>query len=185
MSARGVASGVALPEAEERRLVESAQRDPRRFGELYELHFERVYAYVARRLHDRDQAEDITSEVFQRALTNLAHFEWRGTPFAAWLMKIASNAIADRFKRSAQERQFYQLEDLAEPSADDVESSALLFRLVDQLPADQRRVIVARFAEQKNIREIAGELGRTEGAVKQLQFRALQKLRKMMGETNG
>jgi len=106
-------------------------------------------------------------------------------PFAAWLLKIAANAIADRFKRTAQERQFYSLDDATEVGSDEIERRAWLFRLVDRLPADQRRVIVARFAEQKSIREIASELGRTEGAVKQLQFRGLEKLRTSIGETNG
>jgi len=184
MSGRGVASSkVSQPEADERQMVEAAQKEPARFGDLYELHFERVYAYVARRVGDRDQAEDLTSEVFHRALANLPQFEWRGVPFAAWLLKIASNAIADRFKRSAQERQFYSLDDPREARSDDIEHRAWLFRLVDRLPADQRRVIVARFAEQKSIREIASELGRTEGAVKQLQFRGLERLRLRLGET--
>lgn len=185
MSGRGLASNVSLPEADERLLVEAAQKDPARFGELYEQHFERVYAYVARRVGDRDQAEDLTSEVFHRALANLPQFEWRGVPFAAWLLKIAANAIADRFKRAAQERQFYNFDDPGEVSFDEIEHRAWLFRLVDRLPADQRRVIVVRFAEQKSIREIASELGRTEGVVKQLQFRGLEKLRTSVGETNG
>jgi len=85
----------AVLEANERRLIEAAQQDPIRFGALYEIHFERVYAYVARRLGNREAAEDVTSEVFHQALANLARYEWRGAPFGAWLMRIASNAIAD------------------------------------------------------------------------------------------
>lgn len=185
MSGGGLGSKVSEPGADERRLVEAAQRDPAKFGALYELHFERVYAYAARRLGDRDQAEDLTSEVFHRALANLRQFEWRGAPFAAWLLKIASNAIADRFKRSEQERQFYSLDEPPEVSSEEIESRAWLYRFVDQLPSDQRRVIVARFAEQKSIREVAIELGRTEGAVKQLQFRGLERLRRSLGETDG
>ena len=185
MSARGLSSQASRGEAGERLLVEAAQKDPTRFGELYEMHFERVYAYVARRVDGREEAEDLTSEVFYRALSNLPQFEWRGAPFAAWLFKIASNAIVDRSKRTAKERQFYGDDDPPDVSSADVESIASLYRLVGQLPADQRRVIVARFAEQKNIRDIARELGRTEGAVKQLQFRGLEKLRAGMGEMNG
>ena len=71
----------SVQEAGERQLVEAAQRDPSRFGELYEIHFERVYAYVARRVGDRDVAQDVTSEVFHHALANLQRFEWRGAPF--------------------------------------------------------------------------------------------------------
>ncbi|MFY9977323.1 MAG: sigma factor, partial [Candidatus Sulfotelmatobacter sp.] len=69
-------------EADERLLVEAAQKDPARFAELYENHFERVYAYVVRRVGDRTETEDLTSEVFHHALANLQKFEWRGIPFA-------------------------------------------------------------------------------------------------------
>src|SRR5262252_3700999 len=84
---------------EERRLIEAAQKDPRRFGELYEKNFGRVYAFVARRVHDRHETEDITAEVFHHALANLSKFEWRGVPFAVWLYRIAANAMADRWKK--------------------------------------------------------------------------------------
>ena len=173
------------PLADERQLVEAAQRDPRRFAELYEQNFARVYAYVARRVGDRAAAEDVTSEVFQQALANLPKFEWRGVPFAAWLLRIASNAIADRWQRLAREKGNPAAEPSVEPATEEIEHRAMLTRLVDGLPEDQRRVVRARFVEQKSIREISQELGRTEGAVKQLQFRALEKLRAQMGAEHG
>ena len=86
-------------EADERLLIEAAQRDPARFAELYENNFERVYAYVARRVGNRAEAEDLTSEVFHQALANLQRFEWRGIPFAAWLFRIAANLISERCQR--------------------------------------------------------------------------------------
>lgn len=174
-------------EAEERLLIEAAQKDPSRFAELYDENFERVYAFVARRVGDRDSAEDLTAEVFHHALANLGRFEWRGVPFAAWLFRIAANAIADRWQRAAKEQGNPAAEKLdpEESGLDEVEQRARLFRLVKDLPADQRRVIEMRFAEEKSIREIAQNLRRSEGAVKQLQFRALQNLRARMGEANG
>jgi RNA polymerase sigma-70 factor (ECF subfamily) len=184
MVARASAVKEFRDEAEERLLLEAAQRDPTKFAALYEDHFEHVYAFIARRVHDRDAAEDLTSDVFHRALASLPRFEWRGVPFAAWLFRIASNVMADRSKRSAREREFYGLGDPPETSQSDLEEAedrARLFRLVDELPADQCRVIVKRFAEEKSIREIAQELGRTEGAVKQLQFRGLENLRVRLG----
>ena len=176
--------------ADERLLVEAAQKDPRRFAELYENNFERIYAFIVRRVGDRDAAEDLTSDVFHRALANLRQFEWRGVPFAAWLFRIAANSIADRSQRAAKERAISHLDDpgnpsLSEASLEASEERARLFRLVDTLPADQRRVIVMRFAEQRSIREIAQVLRRTEGAVKQLQFRGLQSLRVRLGEAHG
>jgi len=185
MVVRAPASRQSPEQAEERLLVEAAQKDPARFAELYEINFERVYAFVARRVCDRHAAEDLTSEVFHKALANLRRFEWRGAPFAAWLLRIAANAITDRAERAGKE---LAMEDPPELGADatadidleEVERRARVFRLVDELPADQRRVVAMRFAEEKSIREIAQALGRSEGAVKQLQFRGLQNLRTAM-----
>ena len=167
-------------ESDERLLIEAAQKDPRRFAELYELHFDRVYAYVARRVGDRAETQDLTAHVFQQALANLGKFKWRGAPFAAWLYRIASNAIADHARRNMRESN--DLQSATETTAaavdlEEVERRARLFRAVDKLPDDQRRVIVLRFGEEKSIREIADELGRSEGAIKQLQFRGLENLR--------
>jgi RNA polymerase sigma-70 factor (ECF subfamily) len=178
--------------AEERLLVEAAQSDPAKFDALYELQFERVYAFVANRVRNRATAEDLTSEVFHKALANLSGYEWRGVPFAAWLLRIAANAIADQFKRAA--REFPSPDDPPEPAADpDLQASELraieyraqLFRLVGQLPEVQKQVVYERFVEQRSIREIAKRLGKTEGAVKQLQLRAVQNLRAKMEGGHG
>jgi len=168
--------------ADERLLIEAAQHNPARFAELYEHNFERVYAYVVRRVKNRAETEDLTAEVFHHALANLRKFEWRGIPFAAWLFRIAANLIADRGQRAGREQIAYdpaQIEAAPAnaPELEEVERRATLFRLVDTLPAEQRRVVVLRFAEQKSIKEVAREIRKTEGAVKQLQFRALTSLR--------
>lgn len=174
-----------LDTAAERSSIEAAQRDPRRFADLYESNFERVYAFVVGRIRNRDEAEDITAEVFHQALANLPRFQWRGVPFAAWLLKIAANAMNDHSTRMRKEREAAHLEPPAATYLEQTEHRARLFRLVGELPADQRSVIVMRFAEQKSIREIAGQLGRTEGAVKQLQFRGLTSLRAAMDKADG
>ena len=166
-------------EHDDRLRVEAAQRDPSRFADLYEQNFYRVYAYVVRRVGDRHQAEDLTSDVFREALASIQKFEWRGVPFAAWLMGIATRVLADHWRRSGRETGNPRPEqDAAIPA--EVERSAMLFQLVDRLPETQFRVIHMRFVEQKSIREIAGELGRSEGAVKQLQLRAIENLRAQM-----
>jgi len=143
-------------EADDKVLVESAQRDPRRFADLYARHFDRVYAFIARRVPARLDAQDLTAEVFQQALAALPRFEWRGVPFAAWLYRIAGNAVADHYQRHVRE-----------------------------LPEDQRRVIGLRFGEDKSIADIARALGRSEGAVKQLQLRALRSLRARLDGDDG
>jgi len=172
--------------AEERLLIEAAQHDHAQFAKIYDEYFETVYAYVAFRVSTRDEAEDVAADVFHKALNNLARFKWTGAPFASWLFRIAANTIVDRAKRAAREVSIDPKQ--SEPSINSAqqtdlettERKAQLFRLVDNLPPDQQRVIALRFAEEMSISDIAGELGRTEGAVKQLQFRAVENLRKMM-----
>jgi len=182
---------------DERLLIEAAQRDRARFAEIYEEYFELVYGYVARRVRNRSTAEDLTSDVFHKALANLPKFKWTGAPFASWLFRIASNLIADRARRKALEgnpgssprvsnvdtpglppRSGSSSSKTQQSDLEDAERLAVLFRLVDALADDQRRVVALRFAEEKSIKQIAAELGRSEGAVKQLQFRALENLRK-------
>jgi RNA polymerase sigma-70 factor (ECF subfamily) len=183
-------------DTDERLAIEAAQKDPARFAELYENNFARVYAYIARRVRNRHEAEDLTSEVFHQALAGLPRFEWRGVPFAAWLFRIAANSIIDRSKRASKEQELLPTNEVAseEVNIEEIEQRARLYQLVDRLPSDQRRVIVMRFADDKSLREIAQELGRSEGAVKQLQFRAVQNLRawessslpgNQTGNTNG
>ncbi len=169
---------------DERLLIAAVQADPARFTELYEQNFERVYAFVARRVSNREDAEDVTADVFRNALGNIKRFEWRGRPFVAWLYRIAANAIRDRWRQSRREQATAAANDPADDSAlshpEEVEKRARLFRLVSTLRGDQRRVIEMRFTQGKSIAEIARELRRTDGAVKQLQFRAIQNLRASM-----
>ena len=165
------------PDAHERQLIEAAQRDPNRFGELYESNFDRVYAFVARRVPSREEAEDLTAEVFHQALAGLPKFEWQGTPFAAWLLGIASHLIARRWQRAARQSEVSsdELESVGVP--EETERQAMFTQLVNRLPGDQRHVIRRRFLDQRSIRDIAQELGRSEGAIKQLQFRAIENLK--------
>jgi RNA polymerase sigma-70 factor (ECF subfamily) len=155
--------------------VSAAQADPKRFLELYDRYFHRVWAYVIRRARNRAEAEDVTSEVFRRALERLGGYEWRGAPFFAWLLRIAANVMADRWQKTGKESGDPAPE-TAGPDID-LEQRAMLFQLINRLPEAQRRVIELRYMEDRSLIEIAGTLGRTEGAVKQLQRRALEYLR--------
>lgn len=186
---------------DEQNLVAAAQQDPSRFADLYESNFDRVYAYVSRRVLHRHDAEDLTAEVFHAALRDLERFEWRGRPFAAWLMGIAAHLLADRWRHAAKRPEISTSDlergDVGVDAIDftiidpksigaritdpKIEERAMLYQLVGELPLDQRQVILRRFVEQKSVREIALELGRSAGAIKQLQFRALQNLRMRIG----
>jgi RNA polymerase sigma-70 factor (ECF subfamily) len=170
---------------DERLQVAAAQRDPARFAELYENNFERVYAYVARRVQSREEAQAVTADVFHQALAGLPRFEWRGLPFVAWLLGIAANVLSDRWRRFARQQEVV-MEDIGQVGMeDDFEQRAMLYQLVETLPDDQQRVIIRRFVGQKSLREIASELGRSEGAIKQLQLRALQNLRERIRSNHG
>jgi RNA polymerase sigma-70 factor (ECF subfamily) len=166
---------------DDRLLIEAAQADPARFVEIYERYVDRIYAFVSRRTESRAAAEDVTSHVFEQALATIGRFEWRGLPVAIWLFRIASNAIADHWRERSRH--------VDEPPADipdprefeDIERRIALYREVERLPDVQQEVIRMRFIEEKSIREVATALNRSEGAVKQLQLRALDKLRKSMG----
>ena len=170
-------------EQDERALIEAAQADPARFLDLYDRCFHRVYAYVLRRARNRADAEDVTADVFQRALEHLDQFEWRGTPFVAWLFRIASHAMADHWARTGRQAAAPLG---AMPATDpEFERQVMLFQLVERLPDEQRRVIDLRFGEGRSIQETARTVGKSEGAVKQLQLRALQNLRKAMEAHHG
>ena len=165
--------------SDERMAIEAAQNDPGRFAELYEQNFHRVYAYIARRIQNRTETQDLTAQVFQQALANIGKFKSRGAPFVTWLYRIAANAIADHTRKKS--RETTETESSTNTSVDSdleqVERRARLFSAVEALPEDQRKVILLRFGEEKSIREIAADLNRSEGAVKQLQFRGLENLR--------
>ena len=186
---------------DDRFLIEAAQADPARFAELYDRYVDRVYAYVSRRMGRRSEAEDITSAVFEQALAALPRFEWRGVPFAAWLFRIAANALADHWKREGRDSHDPPPPAFArsaparprrslgggwdvpdEREHQEIERRLGLFQLVDRLPDAQRQVIHMRFVEERSIREVAAALDRSEGAVKQLQLRALETLRKGIKE---
>ena len=165
--------------SDDRLLVEAAQADPARFIEIYERYVDRVYAFVSRRTGNRAAAEDITSQVFEQALAAIGRFEWRGMPVSVWLFRIASNALADHWRERS--RNVDEPPDVPDPSElTEIERRIGLYQEIERLPYVQRQVIRMRFLEEKSIREVAAALNRSEGAVKQLQLRALEKLRKSM-----
>ena len=166
-------------ESDDRPLIEAAQNQPARFAELYEQNFVRVYAFFARRVSTREEAQDLTSEVFHQALASIRSFKWQGAPFIAWLYGIAANVLSKHWQRQGK-HSAEELPDLSS-AGDEIERAVMLGKAVESLLPDQKHVIVRRFVDQKSIRDIADELGRSEGAIKQLQLRALENLRQFLG----
>jgi RNA polymerase sigma-70 factor, ECF subfamily len=173
----------------DRRLVEAAQAEPARFEALYRKYLAQVYSYAFYELRDHHEAEDATERTFLAALTNLGRFEERARPadgegastFRVWLFQIARNAVAER-RRRLRRRPEAPLEAAASVAAPvDIERDAAqrdevaaALSAVGRLPDDRRRALILRFVDEMSTAEIAGVLGRSEGAVRVLIHRALR-----------
>jgi RNA polymerase sigma-70 factor (ECF subfamily) len=173
----------------DRLLVEAAQADPTRFDALYRRYLAQVYSYAYYELRDHHAAEDATERTFLDALDALPRFEERAVPadgegastFRVWLFQIARNVVANE-RRTRRRHPVAPLEaaatmtDGADHGADVVrrEEAAAAWQALDRLPPDRRRALVLRFVEEMSTAEIAGILGRTEGAVRVLIHRALR-----------
>jgi RNA polymerase sigma-70 factor (ECF subfamily) len=173
----------------DRELVEAARRDPAQFDALYRRYLAQVYSFAYYELGDHHAAEDATERTFLAALGNLGRFEERARPsdgegastFRVWLFQIARNAIASQ-RRSLRRRPTEPLDLAADvPAPGDIErdvvtrdEAAAAWRAVARLPADRRRALVLRFVDEMTTAEIAGVLGRSEGAVRVLIHRGLR-----------
>jgi len=165
---------------DDRLLIEAAQLDPARFAELYDRYFERVYAFVSRRTHDRTATEDITSAVFQQALAHLGQFQWRGVPFVAWLFRMHRTrwrTIGGRVRGIPTIR---RQRSRTHASSSSSSATSILFQLVDRLPDVQRQVIQLRFVEEKSIARSPRRSAGRKAPSSKLQLRALENLRKGM-----
>jgi RNA polymerase sigma-70 factor (ECF subfamily) len=176
-------------EQEERALVERAQAgDTAAYGDLYERHVDRIYSYVSFKLGDRTEAEDVTEQVFLRALESLGSYCWQGVPFSSWLFRIAHNQIVDHLRRRSRRPQTALDASMRESSpAADPEGYLLkvlereeLVAAVGQLTPLQQQVILLRFAAELPTAEVARILGKSESAVKALQRAAIQKLQRRL-----
>lgn len=172
---------------DEQGLVREAQQgNAGAFARLYESYFDRVYRYVAVRVGNSADAEDLTGAVFLKALESIGRFQWRGAPFSAWLFRIAHNLLVDRLRsRSRREEVVLDeaLPDARQGPDDLVElkvSVEQMLGAVHHLTDAQRQVIALRFASGLSIQETAQVMGRNEGAVKALQHSAVQALRRIL-----
>ncbi len=169
---------------DEQDLIRRAQRhDADAFTELYRRHVDRIFRYVLLRVGDELSAEDLTSEVFVRALESLDAYEDRGAPFAAWLYRIANARVIDHWRsaRRADVSLDNGQDDVpVDMPATDVIAHRTLAETLARLTSEQQEVIILRFVEGYSTAEIAQLTRRTEGAVKSLQHRALASLARLM-----
>ena len=190
----GRAASSEADEDEARRiiaLVELARAgDGEAFGQLYDHYHVSVYRFIYYRVGSVSQAEDLTSETFFKALRSMSSFRWQGKDFGAWLMTIARNLTTDHFK-SGRSRLEYPTDDMSphDRTADGPETAVLaslsnqaLLGALKALPHEQQECLIMRFLQGLSIAETASILGRSDGAVKQLQLRGVRTLAKLLPE---
>jgi RNA polymerase sigma-70 factor, ECF subfamily len=157
--------------------------DPDALGTLYERYYQGIYRYVYYRVGDSCLAEDLTGDIFMKMLHGMESYSIQGVPFSAWLYRIARNRIIDHMRRQPEKSNVSLEEARVETiaSGENTLENALerdeLLKAVQVLTDDQRQVILLKFIEDLDNASIAAVLGKTEGAVKSLQHRALDTLR--------
>src|SRR5256884_3230310 len=182
---------VATPAADLRRLVDFAQDGEREaLEELYLIHFDRIYSYLHMSVGNRHDAEDLTTQTFLKMLEAIGRFRWQSAPFSAWLFRIAHNLAMDHFRYS---RRAQPEEEVPEPpgseeaSAEEEAMQAIgrqsMLELIEKLSAEQQQGLTLKFLFNFPNAEVATILGKTEGAIKSLQHRALVSLQKQLART--
>ena len=172
---------------DEESLVRRAQqRDEEAFAMLYEEHFDKIYRYVALKIGDQTEAEDLTQQVFLKALQSISSFKWKGIPFSAWLFRIAHNQVVDYFRKKKRYATSPLDESLVGSGIDpqlaterklDIEQ---ILSATKRLTDAQREVISLRFASELSVAQVAKIMGKSQGAVKALQHSAIVALRKTL-----
>lgn len=181
-------SGRDLATISDQELVAKAQqRDEDCIAELYDRYYDRIYRFALVRMGRAPDAEDLTQETFLRMLAKIGTFRWQDPGFAAWLFRIAHNAIIDFLRRSAQRGQQVSIEDIPVVARDDPESEVVralsneALRVgIKKLTQAQQEVLALRFGGGLSVSETAKALGKAEGTVKATQFQALQALRRVL-----
>jgi RNA polymerase sigma-70 factor (ECF subfamily) len=173
--------------AVEHDLVERAKRDPSAFGELYDRYFSQIYRFVYSRVRDQAATEDVTSEVFMKALRGIGRYQDTGRPFSAWLYQIAVNAVNDRYRslRPTEDIETQFAISAGGPGLDELaiqnEEVRRIWTLVETLPGPQRTAMVLKFQEDMKIDDIAAVMGKSPGAVKLLIHRGVTRIRENVG----
>src|SRR5205823_5376589 len=171
-----------------RALVTKAQQGEREaLEELYLLHFDRIYSYLHMSVGNRHDAEDLTTQTFLKMLEAIGRFRWQSAPFSAWLFRIAHNLAMDHFRASRRwqpEEDVPEQPDSEEASAEEEAMQSIgrqsMLELIENLSADQQQVLTLKFVFNFPNAEVATILGKTEGAIKSLQHRALVSLQKQI-----
>lgn len=168
-------------------LVERArQRDPEAFARLYDLYMEQIYRYLRYRLNNVADAEDLTQQAFIKAWQAIHRFQPRGVPFVAWLFRIAHNLVIDHHRKKGADMPTQESALVVDTSAgpeaqaERSETQAQLRRAILKLGPEQQQVIILRFIQGWDYPAVAAAMGKKEGTVRVLQYRALASLRHLL-----
>ena len=174
-----------MDNVEEQELIERAKKNPEHFEVLYNVHFKSVFLFVLKRVGEENDAADITSQVFLKALTNLKRYKHLGAPFSAWLIKIAHNETLYYFRKSRKQRAVLisdnDIYNVREEAGFDLENLYIkLGSALQELKTETLQLIELRYFEQRPFKEIAMILNITESNAKVKTYRAIDQLRKLV-----
>lgn len=178
---------MTLPRAYEDQLVERAKTDADAFGELYDHYFGQIYRFAYSRTRDQDAAEEVTQEVFMKALRAMPRYRPSGHPFSSWLYQISANAIADHFRQRRPQASLDAAVEIADPTRPVAErvielaEAARVWAAIDGLPEQQRTAMTLKLGEDLKLAQIGEIMGKSEGAVKLLVHRGMIGVRQRLG----
>ncbi|MBI5220809.1 MAG: sigma-70 family RNA polymerase sigma factor [Candidatus Liptonbacteria bacterium] len=178
-------------DGEERFIQAATEGESSAFGELYDHYQPKIYRFVLVKVSRREDAEDLTHQVFLNAWQNIATYRSRGFPFSSWLYRIARNVVVDHYRAKKPEFSVEDLDPEGVAGMENHESQAehslgweKVMSALRQLPAQYQEVILLRFVEELSVRETAAAIKKSEGATKVLQHRAIQHLRELLPLTD-
>ncbi len=174
-----------MPEEEDNLILRAVEGDPAAFGDLYDRYHPQIYRFIYLKIGRREESEDLTHQVFLSAWEHVREYTHRGHPFGSWLYRIARNSVIDHYRSRRDVLPLEEMDGEMFRSEENIEEAAALSMLLAdvrealrKLKPDHQDIIILRFVEELSVREAAHALGRSEGAVKLLQHRAMRELQK-------
>lgn len=173
-------------DGEEKLIARAIVGESSAFGRLYDGYQPRIYRFILAKVSHREEAEDLTHQVFLNAWQRIGNFQHRGLPFSAWLYRIARNQVIDHYRAKRTHDSIDLLEDELpsgehlERSLDSTLSLKQVQEVMTQLTGDQQDVLLMRFVDDLSTKDVAKTLGKSEGAIKLLQYRAIEKLKELL-----
>ncbi len=184
-------SKVSLDKNQEKKLIKATQKNKEAFTPLYLNYKPHIISFFSYRVSDKQSAEELTSEVFEKALTGIDNYQWQGIPFSAWLFRIARNTLVDFYRRNEKNKKVSPINDEEQPITDNktplehnevMASEDLLYKVLQELPSREMNIIYMKFFDGYTNRLISKLTGLTETNIGTIIFRTLKRMREMYTE---